>query len=225
MEKILHVAITGSGGTIGTVLQQGLHGYQLTPLHHTDVDARNYTDLVKAFAGKDTVIHLAHNPNKETIRESAWTDLYDPDNSKMTYNVYKAALETKVKRVIMASSVHADNYFTWKGPEKLSVDRIPTPDTPYGANKIFMESLGRYYATKGLEVVCIRFGGVNPENKPPVNDFWENAVWLSHKDCIAMVDACLKAERVPNNFAVFYAVSNNKDRIHDTTNPFGWKPE
>lgn len=87
-----------------------------------------------------------------------------------------------------------------------------------------MEALGRYYATWGLEVICVRFGGVNPANKPPKNAFWENAVWLSHEDCIAMMDACIKADSVPNNFAVFYAVSNNKDKIHDTSNTFGWEP-
>lgn len=219
---IKEIVITGSRGVIGSVLISGLSGFKITSLNLPDVDVRQYEQLLSYFKGKTTIIHLAKN--RDRVEENSRDDIYDPDDSLMTYNVYKAALEAKVKRVIMASSVHADNFYQWKGLGKLSIDRIPTPNSPYGANKVFMEALGRYYAKKGLEVICVRFGGVNPANKSPENNYWENAVWLSHKDCLAMIKACLKAEKVPNNFAVFYAVSNSKDRVHDTNNPFGWKP-
>ena len=32
-------------------------------------------------------------------------------------------------------------------------------------------------------------------------------------------------EPVPGRSTVFYAVSDNADRIHDIANPFGWKPK
>lgn len=140
----------------------------------------------------------------------------------MTYNVYKAAIKTRVPRVIMASSVHADNFYNWKGPELLSPYRIPIPDSPYGANKVFMESLGRYYATKGLEVVCIRFGGV--QGKPPLDDY-EKLVWLSHRDCTELLRRCIEAESIPNNFLIIYGISDNANRIHDYSNPLGWAPQ
>lgn len=224
-QPISRLGIVGVKGKIGTVLQEGLKGYEITSLDLPEIDVRNYTSLVEKIGGLDAVIHLALNPNRDEIRENARNDVYDPDNSLMNYNVYKTALETGVKRVIMASSVHADNFYKWEGPGKLAVDNTPHPTTPYGANKVFMEALGRYYASQGLEVVCIRFGGVNPANKPPKDDFYENAVWLSHEDCVAIMNVCLKAEKIPNNFVILYAVSNNKDKIHDTSNPFGWTPK
>ncbi len=214
----MQIAITGSRGVIGTVLTSGLRGFNITPLNTPDVDVRNYDQLLNHLKGKDAVIHLAKS--RDTVPENLRSD----DDWLMASNVYRAALESKVKRVIVASSVHADNFYAWKGPGKLSADTVPAPTTPYGVNKVRIEALGRYYSTKGLEVVCVRFGGVNPANKPPEDNYWEDAVWLSHEDCVAMMKACITAEKVPHNFSVCYAVSNNKNRIHDISNPFNWKP-
>jgi hypothetical protein len=49
--------------------------------------------------------------------------------------------------------------------------------------------------------------------------------WLSHADCVALVDACLTAPTVPGHYAVFYGVSDNAGRVHNTSNPFGWVPQ
>lgn len=222
--QISKVAILGSEGVIGTVLKDGLKDFKLTSLDLPEIDARDYKNLLEHIQNQDAIINLALNPKGE-IRENARNDVYSPDNSVMTYNVFRAAKEVGVKRVIMASSVHADNFYDWKSPRKLSTNKIASPTTPYGANKIFMEALGRYYAREGLEVICVRFGGVNPANKQPKDDFWESAVWLSHEDAIVMMNACLQADSVPKNFALLYAVSNNKGKIHDTSNPFGWTPK
>jgi hypothetical protein len=91
--------------------------------------------------------------------------------------------------------------------------------------KVGMEALGRYFASQGLEVVCIRFGGVNPKNIPAENPTYERAVWLSHRDCASLIDSILKADTIPNNFVIVYGVSNNPERIHDIVNPFGWMPQ
>lgn len=223
MNKKLKVAILGSEGKIGSILKDNLKNFKITSFDYPEVDVRDYQELLKSIKNQDAVINLAFNSSKH-LKENARNDVYLPDNSLMTYNVYRAALEGKVKRVIMASSVHADNFYNYEGTKKLRTNRVPTPTTPYGANKVFTESLGRYYAGKGLEVICIRFGGVNRQNKHPKNDFWEGAVWLKHQDLINLINACLKAKNIKNNFALVNAVSNNKNRIHDTSNQFGWKP-
>ena len=93
-------------------------------------------------------------------------------------------------------------------------------------DKVSMEDLGKDFAAKGLEVVCIRFGGINPANKAPVKDLPRDmATWLSHNDCVSLVDAILKTKSFPNNFAIVYGVSNNEGRISDVSNPFGWTPQ
>jgi len=82
---------------------------------------------------------------------------------------------------------------------------------------------------RGLEVICIRFGGVNPENavteKVLAEEPLSPKIWFYHKDCIDLVRACIEAESVPNNFSIVYGVSDNPGRIHDITNPFGWNPK
>jgi len=215
------IAITGAKGVIGSILRRGLSDYKITPIDLPEIDVRDYEKLLEIFPGHDVVIHLAWDTKTENYKSGR----INPDNILMTYNVYRAAIETKIPRVIMASSVHADNFYNWKKQELMSVDRVPVPDSPYGASKVFMEALGRYFASKGLEVICIRFGGVNPENKPPLDDFYERKVWLSHKDCISLIKRCIEARKIPNNFLIIYGVSNNTNRIHNYSNPLGWVPE
>jgi len=214
------IAITGAKGTVGTILQNGLKGlsdYEITPIDLPEKDVRRYEQLLGVLPGHDVVIHLAWN--RETVNFK--NNKFDPDDALMTINVYKAALETKVPRVIMASSVHADNFYKWRGPELLNSNKIPEPDSIYGATKVFMEAAGRYYASLGLEVVCIRFGGINLENKPPDDAY----IWLSHKDCVSLFKVCIDAQNIPENFLIIYGVSNNKNRIHDYANPLGWVPK
>ncbi len=214
------IAITGSHGTIGTILVNGLKNVSITSLAKPEIDIRNYQEVAEQIKDHDVVIHLAWDTKRDNYR----THVYNPDNSIMLYNVYQAAVEQKIPRVIMASSVHADSYYQWLKTSLMSPLQIPTPDSLYGAEKVFMESLGRYYATKGLEVICIRFGGVNKENTPHESNILERKVFLSHRDCCDVIQAIIETNRVPNNFALLYAISNNKGRLHDITNPFGWSP-
>lgn len=216
------IAITGAKGTIGHVLTEGLKdNYDITPLDLPDVDVRDYQKLLNIFPGHSTVIHLAWNTKKDNFRSGE----IDSQDAEMFHNVFKAALQTGVPRVIMASSVHADRFDNWQGNEKMSPTKTPTPDSPYGALKVGMEAMGRYYATKGLQVVCIRFGGINPQNQPAEKPHYERAVWFSHNDCVSLVKTIIEAGNMPDNFVVMYGVSDNLGRIHDISNPFGWKPK
>jgi len=215
------VVITGAKGTIGTVLMNGLKGYYgITSADLPETDARDYGRLLEIFPGHDDIIHLAWN------LEDFRTGKAHPDNSIMFRNVYRAAVEAKVPRIIMASSVHADEYYRWKGPGMLKPDKVPVPDSPYGADKVFMESLGRYYAKNhGLEVVCTRFGGVRPDDRIDTSEEGYEKVWLSHRDCVELIRACIDAPKIPGNFLIVYGVSNNSGRIHDYSNPLGWIPK
>lgn len=168
-------------------------------------------------------VHLAWD-----FESDGWlAENLNPNNTKISFNVYQAAVDAGVKRVIVASSVHADK-FTGRDVQTNGLMQpydLPTPDSPYGAGKCFLEALGRYYASaKRLEVVCIRLGGVNRDDQPPKAPYSERQVWLSQKDCASLVQACIEAPSIPDGFAIVYGVSNNKDTLHDTTNPFGWQP-
>jgi len=215
------VLITGSAGKIGRVLVRGL-AHDVTEFDLPEYDARSLDQLTDAAMGHDALPHLAWN----TTSENSANDSIDFDNALMAFNAYRACVQTHVRRVIVASSVHADV----ANPSRdglLVASSVSTPDSPYGASKVFVEALGRYFAARGLEVVIVRFGGV--DQHVCAGDFGNGTDphpwWLSHADCVALVDACLRAPAVPGGYAAFYGVSDNPGRVHDTTNPFGWVPE
>lgn len=196
------VGVTGASGTIGSLIFKYLSSeYDLISIKRPDVDARDYQSLLAAIRGCDAVIHLAWDTKTENFN----TGRSNPDNILMAENAYRAALEARVKRVIMASSVHAGE------------------DSPYGASKLRIEEMGRECARRGLEVICVRFGGVTERDYPDPTDSYDRSVYLSQKDFVNLIRACIEVERVENNFSLFYGVSNNKNKIHDNTNNIGWE--
>jgi len=213
------VLITGSGGVIGTVLRHGLpHDITEFDLPYSSVS--DFEHLLEKAPGHHTLIHLAWQKKHDD-----WlSENLNPENIQNAFNVYEAAHQSGVKRVIMASSVHADKFLN-RSDTPLKPYDLPTPDSPYGASKCMIEALGRYYAdAKGLEVICIRFGGINRDNIPPATPHSERQVWLSHRDCIELVNTLIHANEVPGRFSIIYAVSKNPEMIHDTSNEFGWIP-
>jgi NAD+ dependent glucose-6-phosphate dehydrogenase len=220
MQRVL---ITGSKGVIGTVLTNGLP-HDTTDFDLPNHDAEEYKNLYEHAKGHDAIVHLAWD-----FERDGWlADNLNPDNTLISFNVFQAAVDAGVKRVIVASSVHADKFagrdLATRG--LLRPYDLPLPDSPYGAGKCLLESLGRYYAdAKELEVVCIRFGGINKQDTPPNSPQSERQVWFSHRDCLSLVQKCLDAKDIPDNYAIVYGVSDNANRLHDICNPFGWEPQ
>ena len=217
----MKVFLTGAAGVIGKIIRSQLPQHEFLSFDLPNRDARQYEPVLTAIAECDAAIHLAW----DTEGENWNTGKINPDNALMTFNVYAAALASGVKRVIMASSVHANDYGHWKGPDLMDPYTLPTPDSPYGASKVFMEALGRYFSKQELEIVCIRFMGLNADNKPSIDDPDGTKKWFSHEDCGDLIKAILEAPSVPDNFVIVHGVSNNKGRMHDIANPFGWTPK
>ncbi|MFZ4648729.1 MAG: NAD-dependent epimerase/dehydratase family protein [Patescibacteria group bacterium] len=226
------VVITGSQGCIGTILKDGLSDiFNLYLIDIKERDSANtfnvdisceYDKLVNIFKNKDIILHLAWNFFEDFPKETI-----DYKNKVMAENIYKAAIEAGVKRVIMASSVHANDYSFVNKNNKVSPEDNPWPDSPYGASKVYMESLGKYFARyHKLEVICIRFGGVNSKNAVIYEEDPDyDKVLLYKEDCVSVINNCIMAKKVKNFFSVFYAISNNKKSVHDISNSFNWLPK
>jgi nucleoside-diphosphate-sugar epimerase len=213
------IIITGGNGTIGTILRNGLQEVAVTSADLPDHDLRQLNSLTELFPGHDAIIHLAWSSERENYR----TEEIDTENIEMAFNVLRAATQSGVPRVIIASSTQADDYRVGRDENLLSPYRLPTPKSPYGASKAMIEALGRYYAQKGLEVICIRFGGIRAVNRPRDPDTAKR--FLTHKDCCSLVQSCIETPHVPGKYAIVYGISKNSGAIHDTSNPFGWQPE
>lgn len=216
---MMRVVITGARGIVGRVLLDGLRRISAIPVDLPQRDLRVRNALDDILPGVHTVVHLAWNSKDENYLSGT----IDPDNSVMAANVLASCCKHRVRRVILASSVHADT-FPAVGGQLLRTTSVPVPDSPYGASKLFVEALGRYYATQGIDVISIRLGGVAHDDSLARRNATEQAVRLSHVDAVAAFQCCIDAQTVPDHYACFYAVSNNVDRCHDLANEFGWLP-
>lgn len=213
------ILLTGARGILGKIIRKELKEYSFTPLDLPEVDIKNYDQLIKLLPGHDIIMHFAW----DSKHESSFTAGVSTDNSLMANNIYRAAIETDIPRVIMASSIHADDYNLRESDELLSPYRLPSPKDPYGATKVYIEALGRYYAKQKLEVVCLRLGSITTNNNP--YNLSSSCRFLTHNDFRELLVLCIEAKNVPNNYTIIYGVSNNTGRIHNIENPFGWVPK
>jgi len=227
----MNIVITGSDGRIGSVLRRGLGDLRLTGLDRSTRGVDLFDPAAaEIFRGHDAVIHLAWiDPVGPPLPSHTYRDALPADNRhlrnlELNSAVLHAAHAAGVKRAILASSVHADAFRDWPGPTLLSAERVPRAVGPYGAAKLLLEEQGRHFASLGIDVTCVRFGAVTADGDPDPEDPWERRVWLSCRDCVGAIRACLDAPPEPGRFCVFYAVSNNEGIVHDTRNPFGWRP-
>lgn len=243
MKKIL---ITGMSGLIGGILRQHLKKvgeYDLAALNRRKLegvkchqgDISNLEDIKPAFKDIDVVVHLAANLNQNSWKEQL------NDNIIGTYNVYLAAVESGVKRVVFASSgstirgfdnippydaVNEGRYEDVTGEVKKISHEIFRPNSIYGATKVWGEAIGRYFSDAfNLSVICIRIGSVNSNNLP--SDPREVSAYLSHKDVASILHKSIEA---PSEIKcdTFFALSDNKWSIRDLEHSkaiLGWEPE
>src|SRR5690625_1658252 len=158
------IAITGAGGRMASVLRESFRqdGRSLALLARSQTEhfdderlllgnLEDYEYVAASLAGVESGIHLGGKAD-----ESDHAEIVSSNNSG-TYNVFEAARENGVRRVIYASSHHVSGFRS--ANEMTSVEDPVRPDTLYGVSKVFGEGLGRLYADKwGLEVVCLRIG-------------------------------------------------------------------
>ncbi|HTA15175.1 MAG TPA: NAD(P)-dependent oxidoreductase [Solirubrobacteraceae bacterium] len=217
------VLITGSKGIIGSVLQHGLKAKYLVKGVDLPDDISCYETLWSQMDGVDTVIHLARKFPSADKPVRKHMRIY-PQNVQIDVNIFTAVVKAGVKRLVMASSVHADHHRDPMAVEPLAIPGSYYPASPYGVYKLIGEEVGRALSKQfDFEFVGVRFGGVTRDDSVKRGE-GQTATWLSHGDLLSAIEACLAADAVPGRSTVFYAVSNNADRIHDTANPFGWRP-
>ena len=111
MDKI-KIGITGSEGTIGTVLRKKLstqfciRSFTLKDqdFESIQVDLSNHQKLKGKFSDLDALIHLAANPRPEASWESV-----KRNNIEATYNVFHECQNAGVKKIVFASSNHTQH--------------------------------------------------------------------------------------------------------------------
>lgn len=242
------VIITGGAGLIGSILIDKLSdSYEFSSFDLKEAkDVKSFVgdlsdlDQVKAaFEGHDAVIHLAADPAVKASWESALKN-----NFISTYNVFEAAKQVGMERVVFASSQHAVGGFyldePWKficddEPEKLTPGEYPLvdetcpirPDGYYGTSKAYGEALGSYYKDyHGLSSIHIRIGWVISTDDPTFSGF-ALSLWLSHRDVAQVMDKALAAPE-SLKYGVYFATSDNTWKIFDISKAkreLGYEPQ
>ncbi|HEY4440372.1 MAG TPA: NAD(P)-dependent oxidoreductase [Candidatus Elarobacter sp.] len=234
----MKIAVTGAAGTIGKRLCADLardHEIVRIDLHDADLvaDVQDLDALVAAFAGCETVIHLAGVVEVE----ASWEATHGP-NIAGTYNAFEAARRAGCKRMIFASSNHCVGRYEVENKPAIyepgfglvvGTDDPYRPDGLYGVWKAFGEVLGRYYSDQfGLQVTCVRIGSITAEDRPDdpsvaESSGWLNltveqkfaryaATWMSQRDFARLVRAIVARDV---RFAIVYGVGDNATRFWD----------
>lgn len=241
------VLVTGASGLIGQLVitrlgdrydfsglsRRPLEGIPYTQASITDADA-----VRAACVGMDMVLHLA----AETQDYDDW-DKVVATTMGGTLNVFRAAQEAGVKRVVFASAgstmlgYQFDPASTYAQLADNKLQRMPDdarmilhtdPPRPadfYSVGKLFGEHTGRLFSDKyGMSVLVIRVGAVLPDDKPTI--VRELPGYLSHRDLVDIIDKTLSAP-MSLKYDIFHAVSNNARRWRDIDHSrevLGWEP-
>jgi NAD+ dependent glucose-6-phosphate dehydrogenase len=221
------VVLTGAGGQIGSAIVPLLPAewdVQRTDLQAGEgIAALDITDpeaCRAAFTAADAVVHLAAVPDPA----ASWERLL-PANVLGTHHVAQAAGDSSVRRLVLASSLHAVS----AGPDGTQVraDDPPRPANLYGATKAWAEALGSWVAaTTPTSVVALRIGYFASERpNPETVSARELSAWLSPRDAAELVRAAVEAEGI--DFLVANGISANRHRfadLQDTMRQLGYRP-
>ncbi len=164
-------------------------------------------------AGVSAIVHLGG-----VSTEGPFAPILDA-NIVGVWNLYEAAREHGVSRIVFASSNHVTGFY--RQDEVVGPASPMRPDGHYGLSKAFGENVARFYFDRyGIESVCLRIGSSFREPK----DRRMLATWLSYDDLERLVVASLTAPVV--GCSVIYGVSANHTTWWDNTSAahIGFRP-
>ncbi|MDX2108670.1 MAG: NAD(P)-dependent oxidoreductase [Verrucomicrobiota bacterium] len=223
----MNILVTGAAGRLGRrvcreLMDQGhtVRGTDITvnPKSPVRIDVQNILDREVCYRlceGMEVVIHLANHTNEHYGTPQK---VYG-ENMVMNMNVFQAAVDCGVKKLLFASSIQAISgrrplsetipseipYFPIDG------DMPGNPGNPYALSKVHAESLLRHFAKmQKISTIAIRYPGLvgNLARMAMYNDGssiveWsrihgttgdEAFVFLTHKEAARFTRICVEKE-------------------------------
>ena len=181
MSEKRKVVITGASGYIASLLLPAFRqrydltlldirtvdrdGNQVEGVQVADLTQRDRDSYRHHFSGADAVVHLGFTRAED--KSDPIQDFYaELSNVEMAFHVYHTAQEEGVRRVVVASSNHAADYYEplildnkW---DVVTPEMRPFSDNFYGWAKEAYEHLGFVYAVGRMQ-----FRGVDVEDESP----------------------------------------------------------
>ena len=222
------LVLTGAAGRLGSRLRAPLSAMCET-LVSTDIvesieglasnetyvaaDLADLAAMTQLLKDADMVVHFGAIGD-----EAPWEQIHST-NIMGAYNVWEAAYQNGVRRVVYASSIHAVGMHPKS--ECIGTDAPHRPDTFYGLAKCFAEDLGSlYWDKRGIEAVCMRiYSCAEVANPRAVGS------WLSYDDLIQLVTRAIDTPVA--GFAIVYGISDNDRAPVDNSKArfLGYRPK
>jgi len=218
------ICVTGASGRAGRAVVRELleHGYDVAA---TDVaaaregekweklsrevgvailraDLADYGQAVEALQGTEAVVHLANIPAPEICTPAVTFNA----NTTMNFNVFMAAAQLALTRVVWASSETTLGLPFDVPPRYAPVDEdhYPVPTTTYALSKVASETVAGHIARwSGIPFVALRFSNIlGPADYKDFPSFWADPLerkwnlwgYIDERDAAA---ACRLALDVP----------------------------
>ena len=215
--KVHHtLLLTGAAGGVGTALRERLKA-NCTVLRLSDrmdfgpaqageemalADLSDASAVSAIVQGCQAIVHLGG------VSVEGPFDPILQANIVGVYNLYEAARQHGVKRLVFASSNHVTGFY--RQSETITPAHPPRPDSLYGVSKAFGEDLSRMYFDRyGIETACVRIGSsfVEPRDRRML------ASWLSFDDLHRLITACLTTPVLGH--CIIFGVSDNAVSWYD----------
>jgi NAD dependent epimerase/dehydratase family len=251
----LRVVLTGATGYIASQLLLVFRDrYDLVQLDIRPADGVTQANLLEDsddqlkphFVNADAVVHLSYyRPPGLGVTGSGKSYLDERPNVDMAERVYRFALDAGIRRVVVASSNHAADWYEQViHPRRLDMigpDALPKSDNYYGWAKIAYEALGFTYACgafgRRLEVVQVRIGAPRDIDaggfEGRVGAYKRDlGAYISSRDLQQLFVRSIETERIEDEwgvpFQIFYGISNNTRAFWSIANArrtIGYDPE
>ena len=181
------VVVTGGSGKAGRAVVNELNagGYQTLNVDQTippaswgwalAVDLTDLGQTIEALKGADAVVHLAAipapemRPEQETFR----------NNILSTYNVFSAAVDLGLEKVVWASSETVLGLpFEKELPDYAPIDeqQTPFPESSYALSKLLGEQMAaQFYRRFGMPFAGLRISNImEPDEYAKFPTFWDD---------------------------------------------------
>ena len=184
----MRVCVTGGSGRAGRAVVADLleHGFGVVS---TDLvaprvgpgaavtirtDLTDYGQAAEVLAGVDAVVHLANIPAPGIHTPAVTFNA----NVAMNFNVFRAASEAGVARVVWASSETTLGLPFDVPPRYAPVDEdhYPVPTTTYALSKVASETIAGHIAQwSGIPFIALRFSNIlGPADYQEFPSYWED---------------------------------------------------
>jgi nucleoside-diphosphate-sugar epimerase len=181
------ICVTGASGKAGRAVVRDLrdHGHEVIAtdlvvapadrLSITQADLTDHGQARELLDGCEVVVHLANIPAPDLATPAVTFNT----NITMNFNVFHAAAQLRLQRVVWASSETTLGLPFDTPPRYAPVDEghYPYPTTTYALSKVASETIAAEIAGwSGIPFVALRFSNIfEPADYAPVPGFWADA--------------------------------------------------